>query len=123
MSKKIDNKKNVNNKRNSKSKKNVNKKKEYRFNIIMILLIVIFMVWGVLLLNRYNGYRNIKSKIDDLNMLENMIGFLNDNYDKIEDKVKKIDEFKDKNDLINGDIDKIKKEIEDLDYKLSKYSK
>lgn len=67
MSKKIDNKKKY-----SKSKKdNGNKKKEYRFNIIMILLLVIFIVWGLLLLNRYNGYRNIKSKIDDLNMLEN----------------------------------------------------
>jgi len=33
------------------------------------------------------------------------------------------DEFKDKNGMINKDIDKVKKEIEDLDYKISKYSK
>lgn len=92
-------------------------------NILIILLIVIFCVWGILLLVRYNGYININKKINKLNNLESEIELLNNGYINIEDKVKKIDEITNKNNELNKNIDNLTKDIEELDNKISKYSK
>ena len=114
MSKKID---------NCNGSNPMGSKKKYRFNILIIMLVVIFIVWLCLLVYRYNGYKDTDKKIDKIDMLETEIKLLNDNYSDFEDKVKKINELKYKNDELDKDVDEIIKDIEDLDYKVSKYSK
>lgn len=122
MSKKVNN---VNKKKNvSLNKSNLIGIKEFdKENILLILLVIIFCVWGMLLLVRYNVYININKKIDKLDNLESEIKFLNNGYTDIENKVKKINDITNKNNELNKDIDNITKDIEELDNKISKYKK
>lgn len=122
MSKKVNN---VNKKKSvSLNKNNLIGIKEFdKENILLILLVIIFCVWGMLLLVRYNGYININKKIDKLDNLESEIKFLNNGYTDIENKVKKINNITNKNNELNKDIDDITKDIEELDNKISKYKK
>ena len=122
MGKKVNN---VNKKKSvSLNKNNLIGIKEFdKENILLILLVIIFCVWGMLLLVRYNGYININKKIDKLDNLENEIKFLNNGYTDIENKVKKINNITNKNNELNKDIDNITKDIEELDNKISKYKK
>ena len=127
MGKKVSNVKKK--KKNTSKKKNSNKNvligiKEFdKENILLILLVIIFCVWGMLMLIRYNGYININKKINKIDNLENEIKLLNDGYIEIENKVKKIDDILNKNDELNNNIDALTKEIEELDNKISKYGK
>ena len=127
MGKKVSNVKKK--KKNTSKKKNSNKNvligiKEFdKENILLILLVIIFCVWGMLLLVRYNEYININKKIDKLDNLESEIKFLNNGYTDIENKVKKINDITNKNNELNKDIDNITKDIEELDNKISKYKK
>lgn len=109
------------------SNKNNNKLmgiKEFdKTNILISLLVVIFIVWGLLLLVRYRNYYYINKKINEIDTINDGIKLLNDGYTEIEDIVKKIDKLNDDNDNLNKNIDSITKEIEDLDNKISKYSK
>ena len=116
---------NVNKKKSvSLNKNNLIGIKEFdKENILLILLVIIFCVWGMLLLVRYNGYININKKIDKLDNLESEIKFLNNGYTDIENKVKKINNITNKNNELNKDIDDITKDIEELDNKISKYKK
>ena len=122
MGKKVNN---VNKKKSvSLNKSNLIGIKEFdKENILLILLVIIFCVWGMLLLVRYNGYININKKIDKLDNLENEIKFLNNGYTDIENKVKKINNITNKNNELNKDIDDITKDIEELDNNISKYKK
>ena len=123
--------KNISNvkKKNTFKRKNCNKNvligiKEFdKENILIILLVIIFLVWGMLLLIRYNGYININKKINKIDNLESEIDLLNDGYIEIENRVKKIDDISNKNNEFNKNIDALTKEIEELDNKISKYNK
>lgn len=98
-------------------------KKKYRFNVLLLLLMVIFIVWLSLLIFRYNKYKDINNKISKIDELQSEIKLINDNYNGIKDLVKKIENISNANNDVNNDIDKITKDIEDLDYKISKFGK
>ena len=120
---------NVSKKKSASKKKKNNKNvligiREFdKENILIILLVVIFCVWGILLLVRYNGYININKKIDKFDNLQSKIELLNNGYIEIENKIKKIDDITNKNNELNKNIDNLTKDIEELDNKISKYSK
>ena len=115
--------KNISKKKNSNKNVLIGIREFDKENILIILLAIIFCVWGMLLLVRYNGYININKKIDKLDNLENEIKFLNNGYTDIENKVKKINNITNKNNELNKDIDNITKDIEELDNKISKFKK
>ena len=118
MGKKINKVKKKNNKNVLMGIKNFNGEK-----MLIILLLVIFCVWGILLLIRYFDYNSINKKIDKIEELENNIKLLNDGYVNIENVVKKIDDIAKENNKLNIDINNITNDIEELDSKISKYNK
>lgn len=122
MGKKVNN---VNKKKSiSLNKSNLIGIKEFdKENILLILLVIIFCVWGMLLLVRYNGYINTNKKIDKIDALQKEIKLLNNGYVDIENRVKKIDDITNKNNELNKNIDNVTTEIEELDNKISKYKK
>lgn len=106
-----------------KSSKINDSKKRYRFNILIILLTVILIVWVGLLIFKNNQYNKVNDRISKISEYEDKIKYLNNNYGLIEENVKKINDVKNKNDVVNREIDEITKDIEDLHYKISKYGK
>ncbi len=126
--KKVDNnkknKKNIVRKCNSKKNDKLIGIKEYnKENILIILLLVIFLVWGMILIIRYFDYKDINGKIDSIDELEGNIKLLNDGYVDIENGVKKIGDITDKNNKLDTDINDITNDIDELNSKISKYSK
>jgi len=124
MSKKID--KNKKGKIGTVKKNNsklIGIKKYDKENILIILLLVIFLVWGMVLVIRYFDYKDISGKIDKIDELESNIKLLNDGYIDIENDVKKINDIKYNNNKLNIDFNNITNDIEKLNSKISKYSK
>ena len=117
--------KNKNSKKNNKKKDNklIGIKEYNKENILIILLLIIFCVWGLLLLIRYFDYKNINRKIDKIEKLDSSIELLNDGYVDIENGVKKINDIKDKNNKLEQDVKNITSDIEELNIKISKYNK